>query len=69
VTSRDPCRWGVVCRHPAFSLETAVCAVLGLLLTFTFSLVVSRFGGRKQPLVEETNVIGTVYLSCGSSRT
>jgi hypothetical protein len=49
-------------------IQTAVFAVLGLLLAFSFSMAVSRFDGHKQALVEETNAIGTAYLSYGSSR-
>jgi hypothetical protein len=43
-------------------IQTAVFAVLGLLLAFTFSMAVSRFDARKADLVEETNAIGTAYL-------
>ena len=43
-------------------VQTAIFAVLGLLLAFTFSMAVSRFDSRKQALVEETNAIGTAYL-------
>jgi hypothetical protein len=43
-------------------IQTAVFAVLGLLLAFTFSMAVSRFDARKQALVEETNALGTTYL-------
>lgn len=43
-------------------IQTAVFAVLGLLLAFTFSMAVSRFDERKQALVVEANAIGTAYL-------
>ncbi len=43
-------------------IQTAIFAVLGLLLAFTFSMAVSRFDERKQALVTETNAIGTAYL-------
>jgi hypothetical protein len=43
-------------------IQTAVFAVLGLLLAFSFSMAVGRFDSRKQALVEETNAIGTAYL-------
>jgi hypothetical protein len=43
-------------------IQTAVFAVLGLLLAFTFAMAVSRFDDRKQALTEETTAIQTAYL-------
>jgi len=43
-------------------VQTAIFAVLGLLLAFTFAMAVSRFDARKQALVDETDAIGTAYL-------
>ncbi len=43
-------------------IQTAIFAVLGLLLAFTFAMAVSRFDARKQALVDETDAIGTAYL-------
>lgn len=43
-------------------IQTAIFAVLGLLLAFTFAMAVSRFDARKQALVDETGAIGTAYL-------
>lgn len=43
-------------------VQTAVFAVLGLLLAFSLAIALSRFDSRKQALVEETNAIGTAYL-------
>jgi hypothetical protein len=43
-------------------IQTAVFAVLGLLLAFTYSMAVSRFDDRKQALVQETTAIQTAYL-------
>ncbi|HEY7341055.1 MAG TPA: hypothetical protein VH591_09255 [Ktedonobacterales bacterium] len=43
-------------------VQTAIFAVLGLLLAFTFAMAVSRFDARKQALEDETNAIGTAYL-------
>jgi predicted membrane protein len=43
-------------------IQTAVFAVLGLLLAFSLAIALSRFDSRKQALVEETNAIGTAYL-------
>src|SRR5215471_4514882 len=44
------------------SLETAVFALLGLLIAFTFSGALSRFDGRRVQVVQEANAIGTAYL-------
>ncbi|HZM48610.1 MAG TPA: DUF4239 domain-containing protein [Burkholderiales bacterium] len=44
------------------SLETAVFALLGLLIAFTFAGALSRFDGRRAQAVEEANAIGTAYL-------
>lgn len=43
-------------------IQTAIFAVLGLLLAFIFAMAVSRFDARKQALVDETDAIGTAYL-------
>ena len=43
-------------------VQTAVFAVLGLLLAFTYSMAVSRFDDRKQALTAETTAIQTAYL-------
>lgn len=44
------------------TLESAVLALLGLLLGFTFSMAVSRYDQRKLLEVTEANNIGTVWL-------
>jgi len=43
------------------SLETAVFALLGLLIAFTFSGALTRFDVRRSQAVDEVNAIGTVY--------
>ena len=43
-------------------VQTAVFAVLGLLLAFTYAMAVSRFDDRKQALTAETTAIQTAYL-------
>jgi hypothetical protein len=43
------------------SLETAVFALLGLLIAFTFSGALSRFDVRRNQVVDEANAIGTAY--------
>jgi len=44
------------------SLETAVFALLGLLIAFTFSGALSRFDVRRAQVVDEANAIGTAWL-------
>ena len=44
------------------AVDGAVFALLGLLISFTFSGASSRFDARRQLVVEETNDIGTAYL-------
>jgi hypothetical protein len=46
----------------AASLETAVFALLGLLIAFTFSGALTRFDSRRAQVVDEANAIGTAYL-------
>ena len=44
------------------SLETAVFALLGLMIAFTFSGALSRFDTRRVQVVDEANAMGTAYL-------
>ncbi len=44
------------------AVQTAVAALLGLLLAFTVSMSVGRFENRKAAVVDEANAIGTGYL-------
>jgi hypothetical protein len=44
------------------AIDSAVFAMLGLLIAFTFSGASTRFDARRQLTVEETNNIGTAYL-------
>lgn len=44
------------------TLDSAVFALLGLLLAFTFSGAAARFDGRRAQVVEEANDIGTAWL-------
>jgi len=44
------------------SLETAVFALLGLMIAFTFSGALSRFDARRAQIVDEANAIGTAWL-------
>ncbi|HEV7476588.1 MAG TPA: DUF4239 domain-containing protein [Burkholderiales bacterium] len=61
----------VIARHGATampnvgSLETAVFALLGLLIAFSFSGALSRFDVRRAQAVQEANAIGTAYLRIG----
>lgn len=43
-------------------VDSAVFALLGLIIAFTFSGAVTRFDARRQLIVQETNSIGTAYL-------
>jgi hypothetical protein len=43
-------------------IEASLVGVLGLLLSFTLSMAVSRFEVRKQLVLEEANAIGTSFL-------
>src|SRR4051794_20747945 len=44
------------------ALESAVFALLGLLLAFSFSGALTRFDYRRQLVITETNAIGTAWL-------
>jgi len=46
-------------------LLSAVLALLGLLIAFTFSLAVSRYDARRELVVAEANAIGTAWLRAG----
>ena len=55
-------RTGVHPKASIGSLETAVFALLGLLIAFTFSGALSRFDARRAQAVDEANAMGTAYL-------
>ncbi len=44
------------------ALEGAVFGLMGLLLAFTFSGAATRFDGRRELILKETNAIGTAWL-------
>jgi hypothetical protein len=44
------------------TVETAIYALLGLMVAFTFSGAASRFDARRTQTVQEANAIGTAYL-------
>lgn len=48
--------------QPIGSLETAVFALMGLLIAFTFSGALERFDLRRAQVVTEANAIGTAWL-------
>ena len=48
--------------HGLGAIESAVFALLGLLIAFTFSAAASRFDARRALVIEETNDIGTAWL-------
>lgn len=47
------------------AIESAVFALLGLILAFSFSGALSRFDARRHLVVEEANDIGTAFLRLG----
>lgn len=47
------------------SLETAVFALLGLLIAFTFSGALQRFDTRRAQVVDEANAVGTAWARIG----
>jgi hypothetical protein len=47
------------------SLETAVFALLGLIIAFTFSGALNRFDQRRAQAVDESNAVGTVWMRIG----
>jgi hypothetical protein len=49
-------------REHVHSLQSAILALLALLLAFTFSLALQRFDDRSQAVVDEANAIGTALL-------
>lgn len=49
-------------RTGLMTVETAIYALLGLLVAFTFSGAASRFEARRTLIVQEANAIGTAYL-------
>lgn len=55
-------RYGAAGRSNIGSLESAVFALMGLLIAFTFSGALTRFDVRRAQVVDEANAIGTAYL-------
>lgn len=52
-------------RFQAGAVQSAVLAMLGLLLAFSFSMGAVRYEERRDLVVEESNAIGTAYLRAG----
>ena len=59
---RSIARHGTAGLSSVSSLETAVFALLGLLIAFTFSGALTRFDTRRAQAVDEANAIGTAWL-------
>src|ERR1043165_5018975 len=59
---RSIARHGAAGLSNVSSLETAVFALLGLLIAFTFSGALTRFDARRAQAVDEANAIGTAWL-------
>ena len=55
-------RHGSLGHNGVTSLETAVFALLGLMIAFTFSGALNRFDGRRVQAVDEANAMGTAWL-------
>jgi len=59
---RSVARYGPAAIPSVGSLETAVFALLGLIIAFSFSGALSRFDARRALVVEEANAVGTAYV-------
>src|SRR3954470_15804890 len=59
---RAVARYGASGLPATASLETAVFALLGLLIAFTFSGALGRLDVRRAQVVDEANAMGTAYL-------
>jgi hypothetical protein len=62
IGKRTLARHGLSTLSNVGSLETAVFALLGLIIAFTFSGALTRFDTRRAQIVDEANAIGTAYL-------
>ncbi len=62
IGARMRVRRGAVAAPELGTIQTAMLALLGLLLAFTYSFVASRRDARKDAVVEEANAMGTAYL-------
>jgi hypothetical protein len=62
IGTRVLARHGSIGHTGVTSLETAVFALLGLMIAFTFSGALNRFDGRRAQAVDEANAIGTAWL-------
>ena len=62
IGERSIARSGAAGLSNVSSLETAVFALLGLLIAFTFSGALTRFDTRRAQAVDEANAIGTAWL-------
>jgi len=62
VGGRAIARYGASGAPNVGSLETAVFALLGLMIAFTFSGALNRFDVRRAQAVDEANAIGTAWL-------
>src|SRR5262245_59431909 len=62
IGQRTIARYGPTAAPTIGSLETAVFALLGLMIAFTFSGALSRFDTRRAQVVDEANAMGTAYL-------
>jgi hypothetical protein len=62
IGKRAIARYGPAAPPSIGSLESAVFALLGLIIAFSFSGALTRFDTRRAQIVDEANAIGTAYL-------
>jgi len=62
IGKRTIARHGPAAAPSIGSLETAVFALLGLMIAFSFAGALSRFDTRRVQVVDEANAMGTAYL-------
>jgi hypothetical protein len=62
IGKRTIARYGPAAGPSISSLETAVFALLGLMIAFSFAGALSRFDTRRAQVVDEANAMGTAYL-------
>jgi hypothetical protein len=49
-------------KKPSTVISSSIFALLGLIMSFSFSMAISRYDDRRKLHVEEANAIGTAYL-------
>lgn len=62
IAKRVPAEHAEQVRQRVDVVQTAMLALLGLLLSFTFAMAAGRYDSRKEFVAREANAIGTAYL-------